>query len=360
MADHRPLVVMSDEYLLDDVLRVAAAACCEVECAADVAAATRSWALAPLVLVDERAVRELAASSAPRAGALVLVSSGELADDGWRLVYETGVRQVVVLPDDESALVGLLADLVDGAGAAEGSVVAVVGGRGGAGSSVFAASLAVEGARAGGRCLLVDCDELSGGLDLVLGAEHDAGLRWPDLRVNGGRLSMGALREALPSVRYGAGELVLLSSARQGRGPTADGVAAVIEAGRRAGCLVVCDVPREPGDAGWAAVDQADLACVVVPAEVRASASARLVVARMADRARQVGLVVRGPAPDALSAEAISHAVGAEVVAVMRAEPKVAKDLERAEFQPRPGGPLSGAARAVLRRLTAGEREAAA
>lgn len=360
MPDHRPLVVISDEHLLDDVLRVAAAAGCEVECAADLAAATRSWAHAPLVLVDEPAVRAIAASSAPPPAALVLVSAGTIAEDGWRQVYEAAVRRVVVLPDDESALVGMLADLVDGASAAEGVVVAVLGGRGGAGSSVFAASLAVEGARAGGGCLLVDCDALSGGLDLVLGAEHDAGLRWPDLRVTGGRLSMTALREALPSVRYGTGELVLLSSARHGRGPTADGVAAVLDAGRRAGCLVVCDVPRDPGDAGWAAVDRADLVCVVVPAEVRASAAARLVVSRVADRARQVGLVVRGPAPDELSADAISHAVGAEVLAVMRAEPKVAKDLERAEFQPRPGGPLAEAARAVLRRLTARGQEAAA
>ena len=68
------------------------------------------------------------------------------------------------------------------AGRRRGAAVAVVGGCGGAGASVLAAALAVTAVRHGGRALLVDCDPLGGGLDLVLGAEHVAGLRWPDDR----------------------------------------------------------------------------------------------------------------------------------------------------------------------------------
>ena len=46
--------------------------------------------------------------------------------------------------------------------------------------------------------LLVDLDPLGGGLDLLLGAERLAGLRWPDLAGARGRLGGGMLRDALP------------------------------------------------------------------------------------------------------------------------------------------------------------------
>ena len=45
--------------------------------------------------------------------------------------------------------------------------------------------------------LLVDVDPWGGGIDLVLGSEDEPGLRWPDLALQGGRLST-AVREALP------------------------------------------------------------------------------------------------------------------------------------------------------------------
>ena len=36
----------------------------------------------------------------------------------------------------------------------------------------------------GERVMLVDCDALGGGLDLLLGAEEVQGLRWPDLALS--------------------------------------------------------------------------------------------------------------------------------------------------------------------------------
>ena len=87
-----------------------------------------------------------------------------------------------MLPDDELWLVNVLTEAAEGPQQA-GPVLAVVGGRGGAGASVFAAAVAVAAVRDGERALLVDCDPLGGGLDLLLAAEDVAGLRWADISV---------------------------------------------------------------------------------------------------------------------------------------------------------------------------------
>ena len=60
---------------------------------------------------------------------------------------------------------------------------------------MFATALAFAAPEA----LLVDVDPWGGGIDLALGGEADAGLRWPDLAVQGGRLDYAALRDALPA-----------------------------------------------------------------------------------------------------------------------------------------------------------------
>ena len=89
---------------------------------------------------------------------------------------------MVVLPEQEAWLVTALTEAAEGSHPA-GPVLAVAGGRGGAGASVLAAAVAVTAVRDGQRALLVDCDPLGGGLDLVLAAEDLAGLRWPEIAV---------------------------------------------------------------------------------------------------------------------------------------------------------------------------------
>src|SRR5205814_44230 len=113
-----------------------------------------------------------------------------------------GAQHVAVLPDAEAWLVGALADAVESP-ADGGRVLAVVGGRGGAGASVFATAVAVAVAESGRHAMLVDCDALSGGLDLAVGAEKVDGLRWSGLTLASGRVSASALHAALPSARLG-------------------------------------------------------------------------------------------------------------------------------------------------------------
>ncbi|MPZ00696.1 MAG: helicase [Actinophytocola sp.] len=359
MSNSRPLAAISGDSVLDAVLRIAAAAGCELDCVPDLVAARAAWMWAPLVLVDPAMLSDGDTEQLPRRGGVVLVTDQPLDLADWEAAYAVGVERVITLPDAEAALVDLLADVAEEPAAGSGAVLGVIGGRGGAGASVFAASVAMGHADDGGDALLVDCDALSGGIDLVLGAEHAAGLRWPDITVRAGRVSMSALRDALPAVDGGSGRLVVLSCGRSGDGPAPEAVAAVIEAGVRSGYTVVCDLPRELGAAGWQVIDLADLIAVIVPAEVRAAASASGLVERLRRRARRVGLVVRGPSPDALPADAVADVVGGEPLTVMRAEPRLASVLERGEFRPRRGGPLASGAADVLASLH-GDAKAAA
>lgn len=351
MSNFRPLVAVNAENVLDEIVRIAAAAGCELDCVPDLIAARTRWTRAPLVLVDAAMLSDDDARQLPRRGGVVLVTDQPLDVVSWEVAYAAGVERVLALPDAESELVDLLADVAEEPAVGKGTVLGVIGGRGGAGASVFAASVAVAHADEGGDALLVDFDALSGGIDLVLGAERTAGLRWPDVTVRSGRVSMSALRDALPDVGGGDGRLVVLSCGRSGDGPAPEAAAAVIEAGVRSGYTVICDLPRELGSAGWQVVDLTDLIAVVVPAEVRASASAYRLVERLRHRARRVGLVVRGPSPDALPADAVADVVGGELLTVMRAEPRLASALERGEFRPRRGGPLAGGATDVLAAL---------
>lgn len=358
---NRPIVLVDDEDLLDDVLKLAAATGCDLERVPDVAAARLRWANAPLVVLDRAGARGCRGLGLPRRGSVVLVCGEPPPAELWELAVTIGAERVVQLPDDEPKLVEMLADAVDAPAAASGRVLGVLGGRGGAGASVFAVSVGLTALHGGQSTLLIDCDPLGGGLDLVLGAETDDGLRWPDMRLRSGRVSASSLHAALPGRAKGEGRLTLLSGARQGTGPEPDAVAAVLEAGRRAGETVVCDLPRHLDAGACAALSRADLAVIVVPAEVRACVAARLVAARARDRgATRMRLVVRGPSPGRLSPEEVADAVGLPLLTSMRPEPRLAEQLDRGEFRPRPGSPLVGAAKVTLDTLAAAQHGMAA
>ncbi|KAA2262272.1 hypothetical protein F0L68_13395 [Solihabitans fulvus] len=352
----RPIALIGNDTLLDDLLRLAAVAGCELERVPDVEAMRQRWAAAPLVLIDDLMAEECARATLPRRGRVLVVSHGEPPPSVWENAVAIGAERVIELPVGESWLVGALADVLDGPAESAGRVLAVLGGRGGAGASVFATAVAQSVLRRGGRALLVDCDPLGGGLDLTLGAERQSGLRWPALRLTGGRVAAAALRSALPGRPRGRGGLTVLSCDRAGPGPEPQAVAAVLDAGRRGGETVVCDLPRQLTDAAQAVLDRADLAVLVVPAEVRACAAAKRVVERVAGRGVALRLLVRGPAPGGLTPPEVAEAVGASLIAAMRPEPGLAGALERGRFPDRGRGPLASAATTVLAELSTESR----
>ncbi len=323
----RALVLTTDESLLDDVLRLAAAAAAEVELVRDVGAARASWASAPLVVLGSDLATELEHARLPRRDHVVMV--GLDLDDAsvWETAVRVGAAHVVFLPAAEEWVVGRLADCAEHADA-EAPVVCTIGGRGGAGASTLAAGLATTASAQGLRSVLIDGDPLGGGIDLLLGGEDISGTRWPQLATTRGRLSALALAEGLPKV----GDVAVLSWER-GASHEVDPAAmsAVLRACRRGCDVVVVDLPRTIDGPAREALACAALTLVVVPAEVRATAAAARVCAGICAVADDVRVVVRATAPSGPHAEAVAEALGLPLAGLLRSERGLAKASDRGD-----------------------------
>lgn len=358
MSPTPPLLITTDDRLAEEIQRLAAVSGCEPRRHSDPASVGAQWRTASLVLLDSAAAGAIVSCGLPRRGGVLVIRAGP-APDFWQAAFEVGAEQVIELPANEAALVEQLAGTLDEAAPGGGRVLAVLGGCGGAGASILASAVAVGAGRSGDQCLLLDCDPLGGGLDLVVGAEEVEGLRWSGLTVSGGRVPVAALHDALPARKIGSGALTVLSCDRDGpsSGLTVHAVQAVIAAGRRAGETVVCDLPRSLPEAAAAALRLADLTVLVVPAEVRACAAAARLVTETRERAAgPIQLVVRGPAPGGLTVADVGRVVGLDVLTTMRPHPGLGAAVDRhglcsGRFATR--GPVGRAARRVLAALDA-------
>lgn len=343
----RILICTEDPGLLDDLLRLAAAAGVEADVARDAQGARQQWATAPAVLIGGDLSPAFTQAALYRRPRVVLV--GIDLDDGdvWRQAMCLGAEHVVFLPDAEPWLVEFLVDADDLAGG-QAPLVAVVGGRGGAGASTLASALAVTALLRGIPAMLIDADPLGGGLDLAVGGEESAGLRWPDLATTRGRVGEGTLSVSLPRVN----DLTVLSWDR-GSPLTIDpeAIASILAAARRDTALVVVDLPRSFDAAAQEALAEATTCLIVVPAEVRACAAACRVAAAALGAARDVRVVVRGPAPSGLQAEQIADVLGLPLAGFLRAEPGLAAAAERGDAPARSGrGPLAQFSRRFIER----------
>ncbi len=338
-------------------------------------AAGAAWHRAPLVLLGADAAPLVPPEVPPPGGDLVLVADrdGDLpvdlpadlppevaagrpvhpvpgADETgtgsqlWRQALRVGAAEVAVLPEAGPWLLRRLEAALLPAPTAP--VLGVTGGRGGAGASTLAAALAVCAAAAGLRVLLLDVDPLGGGIDLVLGAEAEPGLRWPELATLPGRLPHGSLSAALPStcgVSYLTWDRDLPAVA------PAEQVGAAVDAARREADLVVLDLPRTAAGPALAAAERAERLLLVVPAEVRAAAAARRVASGFEPAVADIGLVVRGPAPTGLPAEAVADCLALPLLGELRPEPGLAAALDRGDGPAwRSRGPLSELSRRLV------------
>ncbi|MFI8290637.1 septum formation initiator [Streptomyces sp. ms191] len=297
-----PLIVTEDLALLDDLLRLCAAAGAEPQVHHTVPD-RRVWAEAPLVLIgDDVAAR---CRGVARRQDVLLVGREPDDPDVWRTAVEIGADGVLRLPDAEGRLVGRIADATEGVGR-QALTVGVIGGRGGAGASTLACALALAAARTGRRTLLVDGDPLGGGLDVLLGGERAEGRRWPDFAESKGRVAGGALEESLPSVR---GLRVLSWDRGDAVAVPPEAMRAVLAAARRRGGVVVVDLPRRLDEAVTEALAQLDLGLLVVPGELRAVAAAHRVASLAGLVLTDLRVVVRGPYAAGLDEQWVADAL---------------------------------------------------
>ena len=275
----------------------------------------------------------------------VLVSAGEPEDRFWRSALALRAEQVVLLPQGEQLLLDRLARLADGPDR-RALVIAVAGGCGGAGTSVLAAGLARAATRVA-RSLLIEVDRMGSGADLLLGAEDEPGLRWPDLTSARGRLLPGSLLGAVPVVD-GLHVLSWDRSPDPVEVPAAAG-AAVLETAVQEFGIVVLDLPRWLDAAAEVAARSADLALLVVPAQVRAAAAARRVATGLQQHLADVRVIVRGQAATGLRAEVVADALGLPLAGQLKPEPGLCEALDRGEPPGlRARGPLTTLCRQLL------------
>ncbi len=339
------LASIDDPALRDDVDRVAAATGARLVHAYRPSSRT-VWLSAQAVVLDRPAAGRITAQELPRRDQVLMVGSTAPDVQDWKAAVSVGAAQVIRLPQQDGVLVDLLAAAAQDSGpsGSRGAVLAALGGCGGAGASLFATALA----QSAPQSLLVDADPWGGGIDLAMGTEGIPGLRWPDLTLRDGRLGFDALHAALPHRRG----VTVLSGGRDGGDVEAGPLGAVIDAGRRAGVTVVCDIPRRVTPAAETALEAADLVTLVVPADVRAAAAAGALAGWLKTVNPNVGLVVRGPAPGGLRAADVAATVGLPVLATMRPQPGLADALERGGLKLRTRSPLARAATRVLSLLT--------
>ena len=300
----------------------------------------KTWSTVSAVVLDEPAARRC--EGMPRRAGLILVCGGEPCESTWQAAIAVGAQHMCALPAQEDLLTRNLADAAEQArgGAGDGRVIAVVGGRGGAGASVFAAALAQTAAPS----LLVDLDPWSGGIDLLFDGESAPGLRWPDLSLQGGRLSWPAVRDALPNHRG----VSVLSGTRSCHEMDAGPVESILDAGRRGGVMVICDLPRRVTAAASTALECADLVVAIATCDVRAVASSAAMAPVLRAANSNVGLVVRGPSPGGLRAREVADVTRLPLLAAMRPEPMLSERLERGGLRLGRRSALGVAARDVL------------
>lgn len=326
MTSAPPLLVTRDALLLDDLLRLAAAAGVALDAADDGTSAMRGWSSAAVVLVGVDEIENVAEQRPPRRDGVHVVGHGPVEERVFRAALTAGAVNVVELPASEAWLVELLTDVSDdAAGRRSRSVctLGVISGSGGAGATTFAAALAVVSAERQVSAL-VDLDPLGPGLDRVVGLDGSDGVRWDALVGTRGRLGSRSLRQALPEkdglavLTWDIAAPVELDSAS---------VREVLSAAQRGNGLVVVDLPRALDDVTVEVVTRCDRVLVVVAPTIVGVASAAKVLAGLRTATDRTGLVLRRGGA-AVASDQIAATLGAPLLAELPRQRRLPEHLE--------------------------------
>lgn len=168
-----------------------------------------------------------------------------------------------------------------------GFTLGVVGASGGVGTSTLAAALATRAALGAHEVLLLDLDAAGGGADVLLGCDHEEGIRWPDLAGARGPFDGQALLERLP--RSGQDVAVLAPGASLQQ-PDDEVVVGVWESLATVVDLTVIDLGRQVPV--W--VGGLDAVLLLVRGDVTGLSAAVPVARRLIDHEAPAHLIGRG------------------------------------------------------------------
>jgi secretion/DNA translocation related CpaE-like protein len=340
-----PLFITRDQLLLDELLRLAAAAGVTPDIARDGASALRGWMTAPLVLLGVDLADELARVQPARRRNMFVVGWGKAPDEMFRTSLTLGAEDLITLPRSDGWLVEAMTDLHE-ATPISAKTIGVIGGSGGAGATTFACALGQLAGRSGDS-VVIDTDPLGPGVDRVLGLESEPGVRWDALQQTTGRLSARTLREALPR-RAGVGALSW-SPGPQGS-LQAFALRESLSAAQRGHEVVVLDLARHADPLIDEIASRCDRVLVMVVPSVPGLASASRLCARLSKSA-PLQVVVRGQGIDPLE---VCEVTEVPVLASMADQRGVQEAIDLGAGPLRSGrGPLARAAALVLREVTA-------
>jgi hypothetical protein len=118
--------------------------------------------------------------------------------------------------------------------------------------------------------------------------------------------------------------------------------------------VIIADLPRRLDDAAVIALQSADRTLLVVPAELRATASAARTAVAVGRHCEDVAVVVRGPAPGKLRARDVARALKLPLAGTLRPEPAMCQALEHGTPPAADGkGPLADLCRRLVEELVA-------
>jgi secretion/DNA translocation related CpaE-like protein len=332
-AEAAGLVVMTtDSELLDHVLAVAAVARVDPRVLTDVVALRAEWSAASIVVLGIDVAPRLAGVSLARRTEVYLVGDGRSRDELSRWSVQLGAA-VVALPDGATSLATAMAEHTRRSRRA-GRLIAVIGGVGGVGCSTVTAGLSFVAARMGCRTLLMDCDPLGGGIDLLVGAERLEGWRWPRLAAASGELG-----------DVGGGQLPqvdgvdVLSMARTESTPRAlppgepgeEAMQSVLSSAGRCYDLVVADVARTLGEAGREVLGRADEVMLVAPATVRGISATRRLLVDLREIRSSPAVLVRLLRASRIDPETVADSLGLALLDVIADEPTLLLGAERGD-----------------------------
>jgi secretion/DNA translocation related CpaE-like protein len=341
------LVIAGVGEIQELVLATAAALDLVAVVAVDLDVVAKLWNQVGTVCVAEDFAALTAAWALPRRGGVVLLGGSEVLLAKWSAPLDA---KVIPLP---AGALWLGSILDESAGKTGTPVLAVLGGSGGVGASTLAAGVALAAAKTGRQVALVDVDVVGGGIDLLLGVEHEEGWRWPSLASAEGYV--GDLCEYLPKI---AGVSVVSMARNSAEDLASEPLTAILHSLRRSHEVVVVDVGRSLSSACREAVRLATDHLMLVSPSIRGIAGARQVLRTFQlESATEttpslnpavVHLVLRGKGAAGFGATTLGETLGCPVIARLEDDPTVVAAAARGDL---PWGRPRGGFRKTCSRL---------
>lgn len=292
----------------------------------------KAWREAEFIVLDADYALRILDERLPRREHVFLI--GEPTVDNLETAVAVGASQLIE-PDDERVVAALAEVSHSGQ---EACFISVMGACGGVGASTLSTAIATAASASGHSAALVDGDAAAGGLEFIIGAEREPGLRWSDLQVATGAIGLAELQSVLPR-KHGVD---VISFGRTGVPATT--MAPILNTLVQGYDTVVADVPRHLDEAGQHLLGRSVATVLVVPMRLGGVLAAQHLMPRIQELSPHV-LVVARPVKGGSSQRQLVAKLGVPVLTQWPNRHRTFLDVEHGL------GPNKGAPRAVAREI---------